>query len=177
MDGGVLSDPVVNYITYGFGCCVYQCGGDAEKLTAAALQGVDHAFNRNHHKCGDWFKAKSDANYKPKLPGSRWLDGDELYSKVKGVMSKYVSENNTNKLKNAETSNHQEALHSGLWGVQLPKTKHFTASVQPRVMDRVVQTNAGGRAQASMRHNKRIISGWGSVSGSTRRPATHRHLR
>eukprot|EP00966_Prymnesium_polylepis_P330876 7386477-Prymnesium_polylepis.1 len=69
MDGGVLSDPVVNYITYGFGCAVYQCGGDAQKLIEAALQGVDHAFNRNHDKCGDWCKAKGDPSYKPKAPG------------------------------------------------------------------------------------------------------------
>jgi hypothetical protein len=153
MDGGVLSDPVVNYLTYGFGCCVYQCGGDAQKLIAAAVQGVDHAFNRNHDRCGDWCKAKSDPNYKPKLPGCKWLSGDELHGKVRNIFAKYVSDNNAEKLKNAESSNHQEALHSGLWGVQLPKTKHFTASVQPRVMDRVAQTNAGSRKQASMRQN------------------------
>jgi hypothetical protein len=70
------------------------------------------------------------------------------------VMSKYVSENNAEKLKNAESSNHQEALHSGLWGVQLPKTKHFQSTVKPRVMDRVAQTNTGGRAQASKRQNE-----------------------
>ena len=49
MGGGILSDATVNYLTYGFGCCVYQAGGDASKLTASALQGVDHAFNKNHH--------------------------------------------------------------------------------------------------------------------------------
>lgn len=117
--------------------------GKKEEMKKALLNIVDHNYGI-HSQCGDWCKAKTDPNHKPKLPNGQYLSDENLRKVLEREASFFTTDNMLEKLVSGESSQLAELAFSRLSKLA-PKDMHLSSSptLKRRVRMMVTQFNEG----------------------------------
>ncbi len=139
----ILTKGVITKLSSDFIAAITNNTGNKEQMRKAILNIPDHNYGL-HSNCGDWCKAKSDPNHKPKLPNGQYLSDQALRKVLDEEAANFTRDDMLEKLVNAESSQRAELAFSMLSKLA-PKDMHLSSSptLKRRVRLMATQYNAG----------------------------------